>query len=448
MKLSAHISDENKDSGEQSSAVFEKKLEEVIQSSLPRGIRIALIFSWLSLPGLLILDFIHILDLRLQTVFVLTISTYVTIIHILLKKGYMKGRRMHLVPLLPTFLPTLFFLMVDILMPDKIFFMLSGPIYCSYFIVIAMSGFLFTSRYSIAAGIASAAGYLFCYILGRFRNTGFQLDNPDALYTIYSPLVYMVKCLLILFAGFLMGEIARVAKSLVLNVLEEERQKQHITNAFGMIVDPRVRDLIIQNRIELGGETRENTVLFADVRGFTSYSQKMAPSELFDFMREYFDLMNREIREEEGTILEYIGDEVMVLFGAPLPLANHAEKACLAALRMQKALEAQNPLWEKSGKPSIRTGVGIHTGPMLVGCIGSTERHKYGALGDSVNIASRLQSLTKEYGVSIIASEETVRQCEGKFHTRMLDSVVVRGRTEAITIYEILATNEKELEAH
>ena len=121
-----------------------------------------------------------------------------------------------------------------------------------------------------------------------------------------------------------------------------------------MIVDPRVRDLMIEKKIETGGETRENTVLFADIRGFTSFSQKMSPPELFSFMKEYFDLMNAQIREEDGTIMEYVGDEVMVLFGAPLPLEDHAEKACLAALKMQEALRLKKPSLGTGGNAFIK----------------------------------------------------------------------------------------------
>lgn len=107
-------------------------------------------------------------------------------------------------------------------------------------------------------------------------------------------------------------------------------------------------------------------------------------------MKEYFDLMNVEIYAAGGTVTEYVGDEVMVLFGAPLPLENAARSACQAALRMQERLARQREVWEREGRPGIRAGIGIHTGPMRVGNIGSSGRYKYGALGDNVNLGSRI----------------------------------------------------------
>lgn len=225
-----------------------------------------------------------------------------------------------------------------------------------------------------------------------------------------------------------------------LEELVEERtaEKMLILKSFGMIVDPRVRDRMLDGKIELGGETRISTVLFTDIRGFATFSQTMTPRELLLFMREYFDVTCDVIKAQDGMVIEFVGDEVMALFGAPLPLEDHAVKACAAALLMQKVLEGQRKIWQEQGKPAIHSGNGVHSGPMLVGNIGSSERCKYGAIGDNVNIGSRLQELTKQYGVPIIASEDTVRLTNGRFHARELDFVNIRGRDSEIRIHEIV----------
>jgi len=228
-------------------------------------------------------------------------------------------------------------------------------------------------------------------------------------------------------------------------VAKRTEEKMLIIHTFGMIVDPIVRDRMIEGKIELGGETRDTTVLFMDIRGFTSFSQAMTPRELLLFMKEYFDVTGEVIKAQGGTIIEYVGDGTMALFGAPLPIEDHALKACAAALLMQQTLEKQRKIWQEQGKPIINSGIGIHTGSMLVGNIGSSERYKYGAIGDSVNMGSRLQELTKVYGVPIITSEHTISQVKTSFHVRELDCVNMRGRTSEIKIYEIMGFRDQAL---
>lgn len=228
-------------------------------------------------------------------------------------------------------------------------------------------------------------------------------------------------------------------------VAKRTEEKMLIINTFGMIVDPIVRDKMLEGKIELGGETRDTTVLFMDIRGFTSFSQVMTPRELLLFMKEYFDVTGEVIKAQNGTIIEYVGDETMALFGAPLPIEDHALKACTAALLMQQALNRQREIWQEQGKPIFNSGIGIHTGSMLVGNIGSSERYKYGAIGDSVNMGSRLQEFTKVYGVPIVTSEHTISQVNSGFHFRELDCVNMRGRTSKIKIYEIMGFSDKAL---
>ncbi|MBI2567773.1 MAG: adenylate/guanylate cyclase domain-containing protein [Candidatus Schekmanbacteria bacterium] len=323
--------------------------------------------------------------------------------------------------------------------------LLNAPFTFIMFHLVVLTGFALDARFSMLAGFVCAAGYLAMYLLAREQLA--QISAPDPLVSrVFSdPAMHVIKAALLAVAGIVMALLSVTTRRLIFRVSREEQEKSFIRNTFGMIVDPRVRDRMIRGQIELGGEIRVNTVLFCDIRGFSTFSERMSPKELLHFMKDYFDLMNAEIRGQEGTIMEYVGDEVMALFGAPLPLPDHAERALGAACRMQQALAAQRPAWEREGKPPVRAGVGVHTGSMLVGNIGSSERYKYGAIGDNVNLASRLQGLTKEYGVSVIASDETVREAAGRFHVRELDRVRVRGREAEVGIYEVLGPIGEEL---
>lgn len=344
-------------------------------------------------------------------------------------------------------LPTAFFIASHFLMPSGAASYITGPFSYLYFILIVITGFLFNSKLAYLAGILSGVGYFMVYLVARTELNTIVHPDPILMQDLTDPALYAFKSLMMIFCGFFIGTLSLISRKLILRVLKEEEEKLFITNTFGMIVDPRVRDRMIQGNIELGGETRVITVLFTDIRGFTTFSQAMTPKELLNFMKEFFDVMNEQIKIADGTVIEYVGDEIMALFGAPLPLGDHAVKACNAALLMQKALETQREIWRLRGKPLIQTGIGIHTGSMLVGNIGSTERYKYGAIGDNVNLGSRLQGLTKDYGVPIIVSEDTVKELDRRFHVRELDCVKVRGRSSEIRIYQIIDFSEKELPA-
>ncbi|MBM4379313.1 MAG: adenylate/guanylate cyclase domain-containing protein, partial [Deltaproteobacteria bacterium] len=186
-----------------------------------------------------------------------------------------------------------------------------------------------------------------------------------------------------------------------------------------------------------GGEMREVTVSFADLRGFTALAERTEPPKLLALMREYFDLMDVPIHEHRGTVVEYVGDEVMSLFGAPDDVPGHAEAAGRAALDMTRLLAAQHPKWAAQGFPRLEIGVGLHTGNMMVGFIGSSLRQKYGALGDNVNLGSRLQGLTREFGVTLLASGAWLEQAGGYFRVRPLGDIQVKGRTARVDLYEV-----------
>lgn len=200
-----------------------------------------------------------------------------------------------------------------------------------------------------------------------------------------------------------------------------------------------VRKLIHSGKdVVLGGEKSTITTFFSDIRNFTYITEHSNVEALMEHLCEYFEELSNIIAEEKGTVDKYIGDSIMAFWGAPLSDKDHCIHACNAALRCQKRLNELNAQWEKENKPKLITGIGIHTGMAIVGNIGSFSRLNYTAIGDTINMASRLEKMTKEYKVQIVVSEDVVKAVGEKFIFREIDRIEVRGKTGKYTIYELI----------
>ncbi|MGA8572311.1 MAG: adenylate/guanylate cyclase domain-containing protein [Desulfobaccales bacterium] len=235
--------------------------------------------------------------------------------------------------------------------------------------------------------------------------------------------------------------IAGITMSLtVQRFLAEEKQKAYIKKAFQSYVASDVVDEIIKHPqlLRLGGERRELTILFSDIRGFTSLSETMEPEVLVGLLHEFLNPMSEIIVTHGGTIDKYIGDAIMALFGAPLDRPDHPVLACRTALAMMAKLKALNEEWESVGSPVMRIGLGLNSGYVAVGNMGSDRLFNYTAIGDNVNLASRLEGLNKYYGTSILISSSTAQALDGQFVLREVDLVQVRGKAQALTIFELL----------
>jgi adenylate cyclase len=217
----------------------------------------------------------------------------------------------------------------------------------------------------------------------------------------------------------------------------ESRGKRQLAGLFGQYVPPELVDEMAKNpeSYSLEGESREMTVLFSDVRGFTTISEGLDPKELTQLMNAFLTPMTHIIHDNRGTIDKYMGDAIMAFWGAPLPDANHAKHALKAAIGMIVALDKLQQDFATKGWPPINIGVGLNTGEMIVGNMGSAFRMAYTIMGDAVNLGSRLESLTKNYGVHIIVSEFTKAQVP-EFAYRELDVVRVKGKDKPVAIFE------------
>ncbi len=220
----------------------------------------------------------------------------------------------------------------------------------------------------------------------------------------------------------------------------EERERKRVHGAFQQYVAPSIIHQLLERPelLRLGGEERELTAMFSDIRNFTGLSERMPAPELVELLNEHLSDMTEVIFQYWGTLDKYIGDSIMAFWGAPYPQPDHAERACKAGLSMLKTLEAAEVRMREQGKPPLSIGIGVNTGPMLVGNMGSRRRFNFTVMGDNVNLASRLEALNKTFGTRLIISESTHQAVATKMLVRELDLIRVKGRTVPVKIYELL----------
>ncbi len=232
-------------------------------------------------------------------------------------------------------------------------------------------------------------------------------------------------------------------QSFIEEVAEVQRGVALLRNALGtfsrFVPMGIVRQLVDSGRpLTLGVETKQLTILFCDLENFTTHAEKLPPDQLLAQVSAYFSMVTEAVAKEQGTVDKFIGDAVMAFWGAPLELENHALNACRSALRILRAMERLNKTWVEQGKPAMGIRIGVNTAEVLVGNIGSHERLSYTAIGDGVNVASRLQSVNKQFGSRICISDSVYEAVSSDVVARPLGDVKVKGRSTEFPIYELL----------
>jgi adenylate cyclase len=218
-------------------------------------------------------------------------------------------------------------------------------------------------------------------------------------------------------------------------------ERDRVRDLLDKNVSPEVAAQLLRDGAALGGEEREVTILFADIRGFTMLSEKLPPQHLVKLLNRYFNRMSAAIEAQGGIIDKFIGDAIMALFGAPVSQSDAADRALAAGLAMERALAELNRELAAEGIAPIEIGIGVNSARVVAGNIGSQRRLNYSVIGDGVNVASRLQSLTRvpQYGATLITSAATLAavRAPDKFSTRPLGPVIVKGRAEAVEIFAV-----------
>jgi len=230
---------------------------------------------------------------------------------------------------------------------------------------------------------------------------------------------------------------------LVYQYIQILRERKFIKHAFGHYIAPELVEELIKNpkNLEYGGVQKELTIIYADLVSFTSYTESHTPKETVNILREYLTEMINIITENKGTLDKFVGDEIIALFGAPVNLEDHAFYACKAALEMRQRMNELHKKWVTENKDPLEMGIGINTGFLTVGNLGSEQIFDYTAIGDNMNICARIESLTRDYNTTnnIIINNSTYEYIKDKFKTKFIDEVTVKGKKVMIKIYELIS---------
>ncbi|MBT4318550.1 MAG: CHASE2 domain-containing protein, partial [Candidatus Marinimicrobia bacterium] len=293
---------------------------------------------------------------------------------------------------------------------------------------------------------------------------GIVVSFPEKpLYTLPIPLVGVVGWILFTYSQFfsslVMWEVIRPALTMVgtyggiffYNFLVVEKDKRFLKDTFGTYISPELIDQMFDAKEEpsLGGEEGFHTAFFTDIQSFSAFSEKLTAGDLVELLNDYLTEMTDILLDTKGTLDKYIGDAIVAFYGAPAPVKDHEYWACLTAVKMQERLAELREKWQAEGErwPEIvhnmQNRIGINTGKMVTGNMGSSMRMNYTMMGDTVNLAARLEASAKQYGVYIQVAEETYNACKDKFIWRDLDYVIVMGKTEPAQVFELIAEVDK-----
>jgi len=303
------------------------------------------------------------------------------------------------------------------------------PAFWGFFIVNVMSGIRLDLKLSYHCAVLSTIIFI-GLVFFDLRH----MPAPDT-----STIVIMVmKGGVLLLTALMSGYIGIKARRLIIENLNEHREKEIITKVFGRYVSGPVAERLLDGDIVLGGEERKITVLFSDIRDFTWISEKLPPQEVVSLLNEYFDVMVGAVFAHDGILNKFIGDGMMAIFGAPESRGGEEERAVRAAIEMRERLKTFNRRQiNKETMVTLSVGIGITTGTAVVGNVGSTQRMDYTAIGDTINTASRFVGLSKEVKADILIDEATYSAVRNRFATDSLGSFLVKGKDTPLAVYRV-----------
>jgi adenylate cyclase len=239
--------------------------------------------------------------------------------------------------------------------------------------------------------------------------------------------------------GYWIDFVLPVLATALMGLGSDALDRRRFRDSFARYLSRDVMDKVLADAPSLQGEYREVSILFSDLRGFTTMSERMQPAAIVAHLNEYFDAMTAAIFKHRGMINDFVGDAVMAVFGAPVSDPEHAWNAVQSALDMDRALTALNARWKAAGLMELRMGIGIHTGRVFAGNIGGRDRIKYTVIGDPVNVASRVEGLNKDLSTTLLVTEETLAAVGNRITVRDCGPVAVKGRVEKVRVFEVLS---------
>ena len=282
------------------------------------------------------------------------------------------------------------------------------------------------------------------FLLSRLLQNPFSRNSISILiigaHVIFCTMLYVYFGLILSMSYALIASLFAI---IIINAkfyLSEMGQKTMIRDMFGQYLSPKVVEELVDDptKVRLGGEEREMTAYFSDIAGFSSISEKLTPSQLVQALNEYLTEMCNIIVSHDGTVDKYEGDAIISFWGAPIVQKDHARLACHASIEMSKRIIELADTWAAAGIPDLKVRMGLNSGPMVVGNMGSAQRMNYTIMGDSVNLAARLEGANKAYGSCMMISDRTYQACKDHIDVRELDTIRVVGKKEAVTVYELL----------
>lgn len=358
-------------------------------------------------------------------------------VHRLGRAGRAHGWVLYAVILSFVSLPTFFFVAAQALLPSGAATYVTGPISYLYIVLVILTGFLFDARLSLLAGLVAAGGYLLSYVLARPALLGIAVADPILWQDLTALPIYVIKCFMIAFSGVFVAGLSVIARRLVRRTLDERTRRERVHRLLGRYVSDPVADALLADRGSVAGTRRSVAILFSDLRGFSTYSEHATPEQVVAHLNEYFDGMVDAIAASGGVVDKFIGDALMAVFGGVLPLDAPCEAALASARAMRARLRELNARWAAAGRPVFEHGIGLHFGEVLQGDIGSANRMDFTVIGDAVNIAARVEGLTKQLPSRVLLTEAVHARLPESARAACvpLGSHAVRGREEPVVLY-------------
>ncbi|MDX1961435.1 MAG: adenylate/guanylate cyclase domain-containing protein [Leptospiraceae bacterium] len=419
---------------------FQKVLDEEVNSSLEKLSYYSMILGLSSSVILTLVYYFNIMDkIEIPIIWTLFGGIFSLIFYLLAKKKLTKGRFTYLIIISYSSFPSLILVFAHFLLPSGSISYITGPPSYLYFFMIVLSGFAYNPRLSIFIGLITGIQYFIFYFIDRHNFQKLSSSDSIILQDIVSTPLYFFKSVMMLFTGIGVAVFTKSVIKFISKVLQEEEEKKGISKLFGQFVSDEVKDKILADKKGLVGEKKVVTILFSDIRDFTTISEKLPPEVLVRMLNDYFDRMVLCISRNGGIVDKFIGDAIMAVFGGLIEQENSCESAFQAAIEMQIELDNFNKTLAHQGIENIQFGIGLHFGEVIQGAIGGRDRKEFTVVGDAVNLASRVESLTKEKERYLLVTEKFYENLAPNSRTRFeyLGETKVKGKTEVIKIYGI-----------